>query len=65
MTIGNGKTESKQLDLGLRILKIAAVRLDVLDKSGADTTPLHVRSVSTVYYMLRIHLVITTFPTPA
>ena len=56
--VGNVETENEQLDHGLKILKIAAARLDVLEKSSNDSDPLLVRSVSTEYYMLRIRLVI-------
>lgn len=56
--VGNVKPENEQLAHGLKILKIAAARLDVLEKSSTDSDPLLVRSVSAEYYMLRIYLVI-------
>lgn len=49
------EAENKQLDLGLKILRTAAARLDALEESGTD---IQIQSLTTEYYMLRVYLVI-------
>ncbi|OJJ32366.1 hypothetical protein ASPWEDRAFT_175647 [Aspergillus wentii DTO 134E9] len=48
--------ENEQLGLSLKILGMAAARLETLDKSSLDTDKTHLQSATTEYYMLRIYL---------
>ena len=49
--------ENEQLDICLKVLGIAASRLDAVTKSGIDADESEIRSVTTDYYLLRIQLV--------
>jgi hypothetical protein len=45
------------LDSALRIIKVAAKRLDSLETYVPDIDQVHLSALSAEYYMLRVHLV--------
>lgn len=49
--------DNEQLDLCLRVLGVAATRLDTLEQSGTSLDADKVPPVTVQYLMLRIHLV--------
>ncbi|RJE21970.1 hypothetical protein PHISCL_05712 [Aspergillus sclerotialis] len=51
-----GQLENEQLDICLKVLGIAASRLDAVTKSRVDAGESEIRSVTTEYYLLRIQL---------
>lgn len=51
------RLENEQLDLCLKVLGIAASRLDAVTKPGVDADESGTQSLATEYYLLRIHLV--------